>query len=110
LPNSLHFEWAVRDIRAGKHLLLEKPSTSNATEAEILFNLPELSQPNAPVLFEVFHNRFHPAVHKFRSFITPADIVHVHTDSMIPWMLLDKDNIGVQLQTRRRQHDDAGHI
>ncbi|KAJ6009566.1 hypothetical protein N7499_005036 [Penicillium canescens] len=94
LPNSLHFEWAVRAIRAGKHVLLEKPSTSNATEAEILFNLPELSLPNAPVLLEAFHNRFHPAVHKFRSFITPADVVHVHTDSMIPWMLLDKDNIG----------------
>ncbi|CAG8900251.1 unnamed protein product [Penicillium egyptiacum] len=94
LPNSLHFEWAVRAIRAGKHVLLEKPSTSNATEAEILFNLPELSQPNAPVLLEAFHNRFHPVVHKFRSFITPADVVHVHTDSMVPWLMLDKDNIG----------------
>ncbi|KAJ5740975.1 Oxidoreductase N-terminal [Penicillium malachiteum] len=94
LPNSLHFEWAVRAIRAGKHVLLEKPSTSNATEAEILFNLPELSQPGAPVLLEAFHNRFHPAVHKFLSFITPSDVVHVHTDSMVPWLILDKDNIG----------------
>ncbi|KGO77412.1 Oxidoreductase, N-terminal [Penicillium italicum] len=93
LPNSLHFEWAVRAIRAGKHVLLEKPSTSNAIEAEILFNLPELSQPSSPVLLEAFHNRFHPAVHRFRSFITPADVVHVHTDSMIPWLMLDKDNI-----------------
>lgn len=37
LPNSLHFEWAVRSIRAGKHVLLEKPSVSNSTEANILF-------------------------------------------------------------------------
>ncbi|KAJ5585467.1 Oxidoreductase N-terminal [Penicillium hispanicum] len=94
LPNSLHFEWAVRAVRAGKHVLLEKPSASNAIEAEILFNLPELSQPNAPVLLEAFHNRFHPALHKFRSFITPSDVVHVHTDSMVPWLMLDKDNIG----------------
>ncbi|KUM65539.1 hypothetical protein ACN42_g1534 [Penicillium freii] len=94
LPNSLHFEWAVRAIRAGKHVLLEKPSTSNTTEAEILFTLPELSQLNAPVLLEAFHNRFHPSVHKFRSFITPADVVHVYTDSMIPGILLNKDNIG----------------
>jgi predicted dehydrogenase len=83
----------VRAIRAGKHVLLEKPSTSNATEAGILFNLPELLQPNVPVLLEAFHNRFHPVVHKFRSFITPADVVHVHTDSMVPWLMLDKDNI-----------------
>ncbi|PYI02776.1 putative oxidoreductase [Aspergillus sclerotiicarbonarius CBS 121057] len=93
LPNGLHFEWAVRAIRAGKHVLLEKPSTSNATEAGILFNLPELSRPNAPILLEAFHNRFHPAVRLFQSFINPADVVHVHTDSMVPWLLTAKDNI-----------------
>lgn len=93
LPNNLHFEWAVKAIRAGKHVLLEKPSVSNAIESNILFNLPELSQPNAPVLLEAFHNRFHPAVRLFLSFITPADVVHVHTDSMIPWVLTAKDNI-----------------
>jgi predicted dehydrogenase len=94
LPNSIHFEWAVRAIPAGKQILLEKPSVSNAIEANILFNLPELSQPNAPVLLEVFHNRFHPAVHLFRCFFNPADVVHVHTDSsMVPWLLTAKDNI-----------------
>lgn len=91
LPNSLHFEWAVRSIRAGKHVLLEKPSVSNSTEANILFNLPEFSQPNAPVLLEAFHNRFHPAVRLFQSFVNSADIAHVHTDSMIPWFLTSKD-------------------
>lgn len=93
LPNSLHFEWTVRSIRAGKHVLLEKPSVSNATEANILFNLPELCEPNAPVLLEAFHNRFHPAVQLFRSFINPTDVVHVHTDSMVPWLITAKDNI-----------------
>jgi len=95
LPNSLHFEWTVRAIRAGKHVLLEKPSVSNSTEAKLLYNLPELSQPNAPVVLEAFHNRFHPAVHLFRSFINPDDVVHVHTDSMVPWLMVGKDNIGL---------------
>ena len=94
LPNSLHSEWAVHSIRAGKHVLLEKPSVSNSPEANILFNLPELSQPNAPVLLEAFHHRFHPSVQLFRSFITPADVVHVHTDSMVPWYITAKDDIG----------------
>ena len=93
LPNSLHFEWAVRAIHAGKHVLLEKPAVSNATEAELLFNLPELSQPNAPVLLEAFHHRFHPSFQLFRSFINPTDVVHVHTDSMVPWFITAKDNI-----------------
>lgn len=93
LPNALHFEWAVRAIRAGKHVLLEKPSVSNATEAEILFRLPELDQPNAPVLLEAFHYRFHPIWSVFMSFINHADVVHVDTYSMIPWWFVSKDHI-----------------
>lgn len=61
LPNGLHFEWTYKALAKGKHVLLEKPSTSNAAEAEKLFHSPLLSQPNAPVLFEAFHNRFTPA-------------------------------------------------
>ncbi|KAL3432653.1 hypothetical protein BDV09DRAFT_124729 [Aspergillus tetrazonus] len=93
LPNGLHFEWAVRAIRAGKHVLVEKPSVSNATEAEILFNLPELSQPNGPVILEAFHSRFFPAWSYFRSLIDPANIEHVNAVSMIPWWGTSKDDI-----------------
>lgn len=63
----------------------------------MLFNLPELSlsasQPNPPVLLEAFHNRFHPAVQKFLTFVTPADVVHVYTDSMVPSWFVSKDDL-----------------
>ncbi|KAK6070462.1 hypothetical protein SCUP234_10142 [Seiridium cupressi] len=93
LPNSLHFEWAARAIRAGKHVLIEKPSVSNGDEAELLFRMPELSQPNAPVLLEAFHNRFHPAWQLFMSYVNPADTVHVESVSMIPWWMFTKKDI-----------------
>ncbi|ROV92921.1 hypothetical protein VSDG_06321 [Cytospora chrysosperma] len=95
LPNAMHYEWAVRSIRAGKHVLVEKPSTDNESEARILFNLPELSptRPNPRVLLEGAHNRFHPSLQKFLTFITPADVVHVHTDSMVPWWFVGKDDL-----------------
>ncbi|KAB5566579.1 hypothetical protein GE09DRAFT_739509 [Coniochaeta sp. 2T2.1] len=37
LPNGLHLEWAARALAAGKHVLVEKPGTANAGEAEELF-------------------------------------------------------------------------
>lgn len=93
LPNGLHFEWAVRAIRAGKHVLLEKPSCANAAEAEILFNLPELSRPNGPVLLEAFHSRFYPSWALFKSLVDPNDVVSVVSHSMIPWWASSKDDI-----------------
>lgn len=38
-PNGLHFEWASKALRAGKHVLCEKPFTSNADEARKLIDL-----------------------------------------------------------------------
>lgn len=93
LPNALHYEWAVRSIRAGKHVLVEKPCCDTEAEAKLLFSLPELSQPNAPVIMEAAHNRFHPAVHKFLTFVSPPDVEHIYTDSMVPWWFTHKDNI-----------------
>ena len=93
LPNALHYEWALRSIRAGKHVLVEKPCVDNEAEARKLFNAPELSQPNPPVILEACHSRFHPAVHKFLSFVSPADVEHVYTDVMVPWLFIGKDRI-----------------
>ncbi|RAO67707.1 uncharacterized protein BHQ10_003719 [Talaromyces amestolkiae] len=69
LPNSHHYEWAIRAIKAGKHVLLEKPCTSNGAEARKLFEHPAVTAPNAPVLLEAFHYTFHPAWQSFMQLI-----------------------------------------
>jgi predicted dehydrogenase len=33
-PNGLHGDWAAAALRAGKHVLCEKPFTANAAEAQ----------------------------------------------------------------------------
>ncbi|PFH50974.1 hypothetical protein AMATHDRAFT_60184 [Amanita thiersii Skay4041] len=65
-PNGEHFEWALKAIEAGKHVLLEKPFTSNATEAEKLLNR---AREKERICMEAMHWQFHPAAHRFRQIL-----------------------------------------
>ena len=66
LPNGLHCEWAIKAMEAGKHVLIEKPITSNAKEAQ---QIQEASVKTNKVVLEAFHWRFHPAAHSVKSII-----------------------------------------
>lgn len=54
LPNGLHFEWTMKALAAGKHVLLEKPSADTADETRAMFALAERK---GLVLLEAFHYR-----------------------------------------------------
>ncbi len=93
LPNGLHCEWALKALAKGKHVLLEKPSVSNAAEAELLFRSPLLTQPNAPVLLEAFHYRFHPAWRHFLSLVDAPNVAHARSTASVPGFVFPKDDI-----------------
>lgn len=57
LPNALHAEWTKRAADHGKHVLCEKPLTSDAAEARELFDYCE---DESVTLMEAFMYRFHP--------------------------------------------------
>jgi len=64
LPNSCHYEWAVKALESGKHVLLEKPAVSNGEEAE---KLRAVVEQHPELLFaEAYHWRCHPAVRRAR--------------------------------------------
>jgi predicted dehydrogenase len=57
LHNSVHREWTVRAVAAGKHVLCEKPLGMNAGEAE---EMGAAAHKAGVLLMEAFMYRFHP--------------------------------------------------
>jgi predicted dehydrogenase len=82
LPNSLHAEWTLAAIAAGKHVLCEKPMTSNAKEAQQVADAAEAS---GLVVMEAFHYRYHPLAARALELVdTIGPIHHVHTRMCFP--------------------------
>jgi predicted dehydrogenase len=57
LPNSMHVEWSVRALEAGKHVLCEKPMSRRTSDVERAFDLAERQ---GLVLMEAFMYRHNP--------------------------------------------------
>jgi xylose dehydrogenase (NAD/NADP) len=71
LPNHLHREWTLRAIRAGKHVLCEKPLALNAKEAQEMLEAAR----NADVLLmEAFMYRFHPRSRRIKALVDQGTI------------------------------------
>ena len=66
LPASLHAEWSIRALEAGKAVLCEKPFAVNAYEARAMVAAAERA---GRPLIEAFHYRFHPAITEALSLI-----------------------------------------
>lgn len=58
LPNHLHVEWAIKALKAGKHVLVEKPVGMNAQEAKSLLDVAT-KHPDLRIM-EAFMYKFHP--------------------------------------------------
>jgi D-xylose 1-dehydrogenase (NADP+, D-xylono-1,5-lactone-forming) len=57
LPNSLHAEWAIKALNAGKHVLCEKPLAITAEQGASMIRA---AHANHVLLMEAFMYRFHP--------------------------------------------------
>ncbi|HUZ19847.1 MAG TPA: Gfo/Idh/MocA family oxidoreductase [Acidimicrobiales bacterium] len=84
LPASLHAEWSIAAVEAGRHVLCEKPFAANAAEAREMVAAAERADRR---LVEAFHWRFHPVaarVVELAREIGPLEHGEGHFDAAIP--------------------------
>jgi len=77
LPNHLHVEWAEKCMRAGKHVLLEKPIGMHYKQAEQLLRFSK----KYPVvkIMEAFMYRHHPQMLEVKRLIDDGEIGEIRS-------------------------------
>jgi predicted dehydrogenase len=71
LPNSLHVEWTVNALRAGKHVLCEKPLSRHPHEVERAFDVAERE---GRLLMEAFMYRHNPQTRRLTELVASGAI------------------------------------
>ena len=66
LPNHLHAEWTVKALRAGKHVLCEKPFALSLEEVDAMI---AASKETGRILAEAFMYRHHPQTLKVKELV-----------------------------------------
>jgi len=84
LPNALHAEWTLKALAAGKHVLCEKPFTSNENEAR---QVAAAADASGLVVMEAFHYRYHELAERIRTIShdgSLGDVTNVQTWMCFP--------------------------
>ena len=93
LPNGLHSEWTIKALRAGKHVLVEKPIASNAEQVR---EIRRVSQETGKLVLEAFHWRLHPAAHLVKSLVESGnygEVEEVKARFIVPAGVIGKNDI-----------------
>jgi predicted dehydrogenase len=90
-PNRFHRAMALAALRAGRHVVCEKPLALNTRETAAIVQVAR----RADTIFAVNYNvRFYPAVLELRRRVARGelgDIVHVHGSYFQDWLFKDTD-------------------
>jgi D-xylose 1-dehydrogenase (NADP+, D-xylono-1,5-lactone-forming) len=91
LPNSMHCEWSVRALDAGKHVLCEKPMSGRPGEVEAAFDAAERA---GRLLSEAFMYRHNPQTARLKKLVDDGAIGELRlVRSVFSYSLYDETNI-----------------
>jgi predicted dehydrogenase len=96
LPNHMHAEWSIAAVRAGKHVLCEKPLAMNAVEAESI--MQAASEADRYVV-EAFMYRLHPSWVRVKELVDSGRIGELsNVQSFFSYFNDDPGNIRNQVE------------
>ncbi|HNF95222.1 MAG TPA: Gfo/Idh/MocA family oxidoreductase, partial [Anaerolineales bacterium] len=106
LPNGLHSEWTIKALQAGKHVLCEKPFSSNAKEA---VEMAEAAKESGKILSEAFAYRYHPLTARVKEIISNGELGAIkHIEAQFCFLLPVPSNIRFRYDLAGGSLMDAG--
>jgi len=91
LPNTMHCEWSIRAVEAGKHVLCEKPLTRHPDEAKAAFDAADRA---GRLLSEAFMYRHNPQTAKLKQLVADGAVGELRlVRSAFSYALFDEQNI-----------------
>ncbi len=106
LPNTLHAEWSIKALDAGKHVLCEKPFSRHPEEVEASFDAAER---NGLLLSEAFMYRHNPQTARLTDLVRDGAIGELRLiRSAFSYGLYDHDNIRLRTDVEGGALMDVG--
>lgn len=91
LANGLHGPWNLAALRAGKHVLSEKPSASNALEAA---EVRDAAAESGTVFMEAFHYLFHPVTRRLHELLASGELGELrHVETVVAMPAPPEDDV-----------------
>jgi D-xylose 1-dehydrogenase (NADP+, D-xylono-1,5-lactone-forming) len=106
LPNSMHVEWSIRAVDAGKHVLCEKPFSRHPEEVEQAFDAAERAD---RLLSEAFMYRHNPQTTRLTELIRDGAIGELRlVRTAFSFTLYDAENIRLRTDVEGGSLMDVG--
>jgi len=106
LPNTLHVEWSIRALEAGKHVLCEKPMSRHTKDVERAFDAAERT---GRLLTEAFMYRHNPQTARVVKLVEEGAIGELCViRSAFSYALYDTDNIRLRTDVEGGSLMDVG--
>lgn len=97
LPNTFHYEWTIRALQHGKHVLCEKPLAPSAEQAREMFHT---AKENHVLLMEAFAYQHSPYIKEIRKLVEEGEIGELrYVEAALITSDYDRSNIRMRKET-----------